>query len=122
MCLIKIDLLPRITLKPKKVYKLLCRKFLINSHEYQLITPFTNRPVELGKSYDGKFSNTTFSESLFNRYITDGYIHCFKDIKSARESFVFGKLIECVIPIGTLYWRGNNGEIATRKLKYVKEV
>lgn len=122
MCLTKIDSFPRITLFPKKVYKLLCRQFVVKTHEYQYVTPYTFMSIELGKTYKGEFLNTTFYDSLFDDTIKDGYIHCFKDIKSARESPIFGTLIECIIPAGTLYWRGVGGEISTRKLKYIREL
>lgn len=122
MCLVKISKFPRITLSYKVVYKL-----VVTSNESDVfITPFVGDFVKIGNTYTGRFTNYPFIRGLVksfkSRCIHDGYIHCYKDIFNANGRLLGEHIIECIIPPFTLYWVGEYGEIATRKLKYVKHV
>lgn len=116
MCLIKSSLIPRITLKEKVVYKI-----LIIDHPFY-ITPFMLEPIVIGSEYVGEFRRTFLIFTFFKKCIKEGYIHCFKTITDARMSKTTESVIvKCVIPKYTLYWKGNLGDIASRKLIY-KEI
>lgn len=122
MCLVKISKFPRITLSYKVVYKLVDAFPETNT----FVTPFVGDSVKIGNTYTGRFTYYPFIKGLVksfkSRYIHDGYIHCYKDIFSASGRLLGEHIIECIIPPFTLYWVGEYGEIATRKLKYVKHV
>ena len=122
MCLVKKSFIPRIALYPKRVYKLINRIYNIKKKNYDYITPYAHYPIKIGETYIGEFKYSTLTGSFTASTLNDGYIHCFKDLKSARNSKIFGRPVECIIPAGTLYWIGVGGEIATRKLKYIKLV
>lgn len=115
MCLYKKCIFPRIALTNKKVYK------GVNKREGIYKTPFRNNHVRLNETYEGVFIEDNILSSMFSKIIEDGYIHCYKDIDSAKSSWFCNTIIECEIPRWTLYWKGTEGEIATRKLKYLKE-
>lgn len=115
MCLCKEYTFPRIALTNKKVYK------VVNKGEKGYRTPFRNACVNLGETYKGVFIEGDIISSMFSKIIEDGYIHCFENIESTKSFKFWDIIIECEIPRGTLYWKGINREIATRKLKYLKE-
>lgn len=51
--------------------------------------------------------------------IGKGWIHCYQDIKFHCKGT---KLLKCIIPKGTLYYIGINGDICAKRLIIVKEV
>lgn len=121
MCLFKKSFIPRIALKDIVVYKKVCKWY-----DGTLTTPVTLDAIEIGKTYKGRFcSQNTFNhpslspsfiKSLFSKGIDTGYIHSHICPKGA----MWNTIIKCVIPRGTLYFIGEYGEIASRKLKYVE--
>lgn len=123
MCLFKKSFIPIIALKDIVVYKKVYKKC-----NGILITPITLDVIEIGKTYKGKFCSLdtfgtpsfspSFIKSLFSKEIDTGYIHSCVHPKGA----VLRKVIKCIIPKGTLYFIGNRGDIASRKLKYVEEI
>lgn len=115
MCLRKRYTFPRITLANKKVYK------VANKGEKGYKTPIRNAYVNLGETYKGIFTEGDIISSMFSKIIEDGYIHCYENITSAKNFKFCDTIIECEIPKWTLYWKGINGDIAARKLKYLKE-
>lgn len=122
MCLTKKSMIPRIALKDIVVYKI-----LINDSKGNLFTPIVCDNVKLGYTYKGMFgiSNNELRNprnlisSLFSKYITSGYIHSHTDEFYAACRYT-GHLVKCIIPKGTLYFIGNDLDIASRKLKYVE--
>lgn len=116
MCLHKKHIFPRIALANKKVYKGVVKRMDVYK------TPFQDKCVSLGKTYKGIFKENDIITSMFSSVIEGGYIHCFDNITSAKEAWFCDIIIECEIPKWTLYWRGTDGEIATRKLKYIKRI
>lgn len=122
MCLVKISKFPRITLSYKVVYKTV----ILSKETNMFMTPFVEDLVVIGNTYTGRFINCPLIKGLVksfkSKYIRDGYIHCYKDIYNTNGRLLGEHIIECIIPPFTLYWVGEYGEIATRKLKYVKHV
>ena len=122
MCLVKKSKIPRITLKNIIVYKVL-RAFELDNKKYYE-TFFRNFQVSLNCTYTGKFNRyDSFYESFKSPWINSGYIHSFNSLDRAKEisSNPDICIVKCIIPIGTLYWIGDDCDIASRKLKY-KEV
>lgn len=125
MCLYKSSLIPRITLKPKTVYKIVMKR----GEGYS--TFYTMHKVELDKLYTGKFRDDELFTFLFKSTISSGFIHSYENNEELIEEIfqeykevTLGNvaLIKCEIPKFTLYYKGFCGEIASRKLKYIEEV
>lgn len=122
MCLVKSSIIPRITLKPKIVYKVLYKD------KGNYYTPFMDCKVELNKLYIGEFFGNGLITFLFSKYIDSGFIHSYDSIDSAINNFIDASnddssaiIIKCEIPRFTLYYKGHCREIASRKLKYISE-
>lgn len=126
MCLRKFKKLPRIATKDIEVYKIV---YTPNKFPNELWTIFRNYQVEIGKTYKGQGLRIKgLIKSLFTKTIKAGYIHSFSEYSKAimviTHSF-FSKnkanmIVKCIIPKGTLYFIGEDREIASRKLKYVE--
>lgn len=122
MCLTKKSMIPRIALKDIVVYKI-----LIKDSKGNLFTPIVCDHVKLGYTYKGIFgisndelrNQRSLISSLFSKYITSGYIHSYTDKYYAACRYT-GRLVKCIIPKGTLYFIGDDFDIASRKLKYVE--
>lgn len=136
MCLEKKSRIPRIATKDIIVYKILISK------NNKLYTPFCRNEIEIGKTYKGIFDKynifikhrlRTFTNSIicflislfFSKFIHSGYIHFYSNYdnipNSVKHYYVNSyRIIKCIIPKGTLYFIGKNGDIASRKIKYIK--
>lgn len=134
MCLTKTKRLPRIVIKDIVVYKVLLE---VNGN---LLTPYQNYPIEMGKTYTGSFEDCYVSAprllnksyfrykiyhyicSIFSKNITGGYIHSFYDEQAAKICSKYWcptYVVKCVIPKGSIYFIGENGrECASIKLRY----
>ena len=120
MCLIKKSWIPRIALRNKKVYKY---AILHNLHYY---TPYMRKLIKF-PIYKGEFVyNHNLFKSLFTKYIGDGYIHVFDNYEYAKRDAQFlsnigekSVILTCIIPKFTIYFIGNDHDIATRKIKYL---
>lgn len=130
MCLTKTKRLPRIAIKDIVVYKVLLEV------DDNLLTPYQDYPVEIGKTYTGSFKECYSSTgllhkiyhyicSIFNKNITGGYIHSYYDEQAAKICskywcrFYPTYVVKCVIPKGSIYFIGENGrECASIKLRY----
>ncbi len=136
MCLEKKSRIPRIATKDIIVYKILIPKY------HELFTPYYNDNIEIGKTYKGTFSRYSiwikhkpraFTNNIicflislfFSKIISSGYIHSYNNynIIFNTNNWFYGNyylIVKCIIPKGTLYFIGKDGDIASRKLKYVK--
>lgn len=117
-------MIPRIALKDIVVYKV-----LEGSPKIHLCTPITKDKIVIGKTYKRVFQESIVPiplciinypkdliSSFFSKHIASGYIHsCTYLIKD-----VYRTTVKCIIPKGTLYFIGDNFDIASRKLKYVE--
>lgn len=136
MCLEKKSSIPKIATKDIIVYKILI------SENNKLFTPYYKNNIKIGKTYKGIFNKYnifikhrlyTFNNSIicflislfFSKVIYSGYIHSYNnyDILFNFNNWLYCNnyyIVKCIIPKGTLYFIGKNGDIASRKLKYVK--
>ena len=113
MCLIKKHKLPKIAWKPIKVYKVLGR----DASTGQYYTPFLYVFVSLGDTINAYeswfphlFSNTVLGEGVHS------HIEC-PDIY-----FPYRVVVEAIIPRFSLYWEGEDGDIASTKLILTKKI
>lgn len=123
MCLFKKSKIPRIALKNIVVYKIL-RAYKLDGKKYYE-TFIRNFQVNLDCIYTGKFDRyESLYKSFKEPWINSGYIHSFNSLEKAKKilNSPDACIVECIIPIGTLYWKGDNNEIASRKLKYNKVI
>lgn len=113
-------MIPRIAKKDIVVYKWLTKRY------DKLYTPIYDSEVEIGKTYKGIFSSDIdgipecFISSLFRHWIGSGYIHSYSKPKDKEYLKSNDVSVKCIIPKGTLYFIGDSGDIASRKLKYVE--
>lgn len=137
MCLTKTKRLPRIATKDITVYKVLME---INGN---LLTPYQDYPVEIGKTYIGSFKDCYVSVphllyksyflykiynyicSIFSKDITGGYVHSYSSEQAAHYScrylshFSPMYVVKCTIPKGSIYFIGESGsQYASSKLRY----
>lgn len=117
MCLYKTHFLPKISFKPIEVYKVLFKE---DSNKYE--TPFQLTKVFLNTIMKAK---KHWETSLFKKSIHGEGVHAYRDLASAfKQTFnfrrSFGKndfvVIKAIIPRFTVYWIGDDGDIAASKL------
>lgn len=116
MCLIKLHRFPKISFKPVKVYKVFYKE-----EDGGYYTPYLfEGPLKIGDSINAKcniFIN--FYRIFFGKFIDKEGVHAFTSKTIAIERFPFTRavVLECIIPRFTLYWYGEEGEIAARKIQ-----
>lgn len=114
MCLYKTHWLPKISMKPIQVYKV-----LKHSHG-RLVTPFKEQSCKIGETIKAKNS---WLKGIFKYEIEGEGIHSYRD-KESVENFIdcylpfYRKLYVhiCEIPPFTPYWIGDRGDIAASKM------
>ena len=117
MCLLKKHKLPYITIFPKTVYKILEPIDGVNTFK----TPYMRFTVKLGETYKGIFRYNNIFKIIKLRFINDGFIHSYDNILDAElNNAGLYNIIKCIIPPFTLYYKGFNHDIASRKLKYIE--
>lgn len=124
MCLVKKSIFPRFTLKDKVVYKVVYLDPTLNKY----VTPFQDCPITLNKEYKGAWIYSNLIKSLFVPEIHEGYIHSIKSLKDAlryvKDYHLLGTIciLKAIIPKYTLYWKGVNNEMASRRIKYIGKI
>ena len=130
MCLSKAHRFPRISWKPIKCYKLVCKE------NGKLYTPFRNVEIMLNKPIKP-------SRNLFNSLLCDtigdtiegGGVHAYINMRLAFVTMRYSnmlsnavhssdpcKVYEAIIPPFTFYWEGESNDIAARELIVTKEI
>lgn len=127
MCLTTSQKWPKIAWRPITVYKTVC----VWGDIYRTI--FKKAKIQIGETY---------RESVYNILKNKQYLVCLDDgtkyyefnegihsfiekdeAKSVAEYFdvlYTTEVVKCIIPRFSLYWIGNDGDIVSNKLKYVK--
>lgn len=124
MCLVKKSIFPKFTLKDKIVYKIVYLDPVLNKY----VTPFRDCPITLNKEYKGTWIYSNLIKSFLVFEIHEGYIHSIKDLKSAKlciKKWSFHEplyIIKAIIPKYTLYWKGKDNNIASRRIKYIDKI
>lgn len=116
MCLIKKHKYPRFTIFPKTVYKRLDE---VNG---MFVTPYRNYLVKIGETYIAEpFDKDIIKQTIHKESLDEGFIHCYKNYKFAHiHKYPHEYIAKCKIPAFTFYFIGSGGELATRKIKYIK--
>lgn len=120
MCLRTKQRLPKIAWKPITTYK------IIYSRDSLLFTLFRGFPIQIGNTYEETLRNIFKSRRwLFcSHYSMNKRLHSFTSKYFATTVAQNNKcnriVVECVIPRFSFYWIGNNYDIVSNKLKYIK--
>lgn len=130
MCLFCLHRLPRLTLEPKKVFKYMSYDHDINGEI--IVSPVQYCKYELGKEYKGKNKEfepvfITIIKAFFSKKIKGNFFHSFIDYDSARVYTIYRtrenhKVVECEIPKFTLYYLGECGDVASRRIKFINVI
>lgn len=118
MCLTSNHFLPKFTLKPIKVYKIL----FIEDHSSKFVSPVADFEYELGKEYH---ADRSFKRWL-TKYKDKGFIHSYRALSIAEDRYkwyISSKvLVECEIPRFSFYYDGKNGDICSTKLRITNNI
>lgn len=124
MCLTTKQKWPKIAWKPITTYK------VVYSPGYYpvFLTLFQCFPIRIGRTYKETLGNIFGSrKKLSTSYEMHFGLH--SNIKEDQTRAIancykyYGTMVvECVIPRFSLYWIGNNNDIVSNKLKYVKRL
>ena len=111
--------LPKIAWKPITTYK------VIYSRNSLLLTLYRDYPIQIGNTYKETLRNIFKSRKhIYSHYNMNKGLHSFTSkyfaIVIAQNNKCNRIVIECVIPKFSLYWIGNNYDIVSNKLKYIK--
>lgn len=130
MCLTTKRILPNVALKDIEVYKV----FLMKDDDGELVSPYQFAHYQNDVEEIIPFSKRILSERrmgcLFEREVGEGYIHAWQHESFARLSACNASLHfvhytpvirKCVIPKGTLYFKGTT-DICAKKLKIVEKL
>lgn len=111
MCLHKKHFLPKIATKDIPVYKV-----LTEIPDSCMVTPYMKIPIKFNTII--KAGRKGFWESIFDIYIVnEGFIHSYTDLLTARiNENRADTIFKAIIPKGSLYFIGENNEIASTKL------
>ena len=122
MCLTTKQKWPKIAWKPITTYKVV---YSPNNHP-SLLTLFQGFPIQIGCTYKESLINILrWRIKITGMHLMRKGIHSYKNESPAR---LLARLnicknaivVECTIPRFSLYWIGDNGDIVSNKLKYVK--
>lgn len=122
MCLTTKQKWPKIAWKPITTYKVV---YTPDGH-LPFLTLFQCSPIRIGRTYKETLRNIFRSRKKFSKgyemyfglhsYINEDFsrsiARCYEDHGT--------KIIECTVPRFSLYWIGENIDIVSNKLKYVK--
>lgn len=130
MCLFKKHYFKKISVKDRKVYKILM--YDAKNEVYQ--TPYEDEIVNIKETHKAKIKNYLryFYNLYINNIVEDGFIHAYtslneakntaKDIISSNPNRIV-KLFECKVPRYTSYFIGDDQEdIAVKELIYIKRI
>lgn len=135
MCLTTRWKFPRITTKEKVVYKIVYKNPIDEEVCYAGVTKFRYRYNILHKEPIFKH---LWSDNIFDTFseFKDGWVHSFNSLESAIESmecyscYQLGTrrmpeniiIVKCIIPRFTLYYKGMDGDICSKKIIIKEEV
>ena len=122
MCLLTNQKWPKIAWRPITTYKVVYSPDNYSS----LLTIFQCFPIQIGKTYKETLGNILRSrKKLSTSYEMHFGLH--SDIKEDQSRAIakcykyYGTVVvECAIPRFSFYWIGDNNDIVSNKLKYVK--
>lgn len=127
MCLTTKQKWPKIAWKPITVYKVVYKK------EYSYKTVYQGASIHIGETYRESVSNMVKNRQC-SLYIDNRkkYYDFYEGLHSVTNKDVAKitadyfsvlyptEIVECIIPRFSFYWIGNDNDIVSNKLKYVK--
>lgn len=116
MCLVKTHKWPKITLRPKLVYKVL------EIQKGVLSTPHVGMIVKLGETIKAK---KWWNIAVGEKEIWGEGVHAYVDLRRAETARQCGwarRIFIAEIPVFTLYWMGDSYDIAAKRMKIIKEL
>lgn len=122
MCLTTKQKWPKIAWKPIATYKVV---YSPDGHQ-PFLTLFQCSPIRIGRTYKETLRNIFRNrKKLSTSYKMSFGLHSNvkEDLSRAIANcykYYGTMVVECVIPRFSLYWIGDNNDIVSNKLKYVK--
>lgn len=122
MCLTTKQKWPKIAWKPITTYKVV----YISNKSSSLLTLFQNFPIQIGRTYKETLINIFRGreKNTFNYCIYEGLHSHTKENRAkicAEDYRYLGTIVvKCIIPKFSFYWIGEDNDIVSNKLKYVK--
>ena len=127
MCLTTKQKWPKIAWKPITTYK------VVYGYKDYYKTMYQNANIQIGKTYRESVYNI-LQNRKYSLHIDEGkkYYDFHEDLHSVTEKnaaksiakhyyvLYLTEVVECTIPRFSFYWIGNDGDIVSNKLKYVK--
>ena len=127
MCLQTNQKWPKIAWKPITTYK------VVYGYKNPYKTMYQREKIQIGQTYKESVDDILKSRYSFMDIVEDKKFYNFnqglhsctkkdiaKDIAEYFDVLYPTNIVECTIPRFSLYWIGNNGDIVSNKLKYVK--
>lgn len=109
MCLyIKGSRIPKIATRNIVVYKYFSKYWLNKNKLVSPLIGYDYGEFNYSKVIKAKGLNWKAIKFIFRGRVYGGFIHCCK--------YDTGRCIKCIIPKGTLYYEGSDGELCARKL------
>lgn len=123
MCLTTKRRWPKIAWKPITTYKVV---YSPNNYP-SLLTIFQDFPIQIGNTYEETLGNIFRGRRRlhFNKYEIHEGIHSNTKLYQSRVIANYFRepnpiIVKCVIPKFSFYWIGDDNDIVSNKLKYVK--
>ena len=128
MCLLTSKKFPSVSLKPIKVYKV-----FVKCADGGLYSPYRFKKYDSHGRIVAESKRITSNKKIFSSEcgaVGEGYVFAYTDIELARELTAQISrytdydtcILECNIPIGTLFFVDDCGEICAKKMNIIKEI
>jgi hypothetical protein len=114
---------------------IVCYKQLCVNWNNAIVTPITKTLIPIKCIHKNKKKRVPFKAEILNKFrfiwghvlgfsdeVTDGFIHTFSSNPLHYNYFLDGHVFKCVIPKGTKYFIGNDGDYASEQIIFVEQL
>jgi hypothetical protein len=107
---------------------ILCYKILMRRTNY-FVSPYLEYRYDIPSTVEDTTEENILKTIRSYKIVSSGFLHAFrtyiaathwKEAMQGREPYTSFVIAECIIPAGTRYYFGTNGDICSKKLKLVK--
>ena len=107
---------------------IVCYKILMRRTNY-FVSPYLEYRYDIPSTVEDTAEEKYFKAMRGAKMVGSGFLHAFRTCVAAihwrgvmrgREPYTLFVIAECIIPEGTRYYFGTNGDICSKKLKLVK--